>query len=96
MLTSMHRRRRRRAEGGEEKENDNFNKITTAEFKITVGHQPISNHNCSFLSTCKHTQSLFRILDRLPYSRNLLREEIFANLTILLSEEIFAIFEFNC
>ena len=26
-----------------------------------------------------------------PYSRNLLREEIFANLVILLSEEIFAI-----
>ena len=32
---------------------------------------------------------------RVPYSGNLLREEIFANLTILLSEEIFAIFKFN-
>ena len=30
-----------------------------------------------------------------PYSGNLLREEIFVNLAILLSEEIFAIFEFN-
>ena len=30
-----------------------------------------------------------------PYSRNLLREEIFLNLVILLSEEIFAIFKFN-
>ena len=28
-------------------------------------------------------------------SRNLLREEIFANPAILLSEEIFAIFDFN-
>ena len=31
----------------------------------------------------------------LPYGRNLLQEEIFANLAILLSEEIFAIFRFN-
>ena len=31
----------------------------------------------------------------LPYSGNLLREEIFANPAILLSEEIFAIFDFN-
>ena len=30
-----------------------------------------------------------------PYSGNLLREEIFANPAILLSEEIFAIFDFN-
>ena len=28
----------------------------------------------------------------IPYSRNLLREEIFANLAVLLSEEIFANF----
>ena len=32
---------------------------------------------------------------QIPYYRNFLREEIFVNLTILLSEEIFAIFEFN-
>ena len=31
----------------------------------------------------------------IPYSGNLLREEIFANRAILLSEEIFAIFDFN-
>ena len=31
----------------------------------------------------------------IPYSGNLLREEIFANPAILLSEEIFAIFDFN-
>ena len=31
----------------------------------------------------------------IPYSGNLLREKIFANLAILLSEEIFAIFKFN-
>ena len=34
-------------------------------------------------------------LKLIPYSGNLLREEIFANLAILLSEEIFAIFDFN-
>ena len=28
----------------------------TPELKITVGHQPISNHNYSFPSTCKHIQ----------------------------------------
>ena len=33
---------------------------------------------------------------QLLYSRNLLRKKIFANLAILLSEEIFANFEFNC
>ena len=31
----------------------------------------------------------------IPYSENLLREEIFANQAIMLLEEIFAIFEFN-
>ena len=31
----------------------------------------------------------------IPYSGNLLREEIFMNRAILLSEEIFSIFEFN-
>ena len=30
-----------------------------------------------------------------PYSRNLLREEIFVNLAVLLSEEIFAIFNYS-
>ena len=33
--------------------------------------------------------------NKLPYSRNLLREEIFVNQAILLSEKIFAIFNFN-
>ena len=31
----------------------------------------------------------------IPYNGNLLQEEIFANPAILLSEEIFAIFDFN-
>ena len=31
----------------------------------------------------------------IPYSGNLLREEIFTNLAILLSEEIFTIFDFT-
>ena len=34
-------------------------------------------------------------LPQIPYSGNLLREEIFANRAILLSEEIFVIFDFN-
>ena len=36
-----------------------------------------------------------RCIMMVPYSGNLLQEEIFVNLAILLSEEIFAIFEFN-
>ena len=33
--------------------------------------------------------------NHIPYSGNLLQEEIFVNLVILFSEEIFVIFEFN-
>ena len=39
---------------------------------------------------------MYAVHYKVLYSGNLLREEIFANLAILLSEEIFAIFEFNC
>ena len=38
--------------------------ISIAELKITVGHQPISNHNYSFRRSCKHIRPLFRLLDR--------------------------------
>ena len=39
--------------------------------------------------------SCYHVKYSIPYSRNLLQEEIFVNLVILLSEEIFAIFKFN-
>ena len=38
-------------------------------------------------------QAFFVTTATLPYSRNLLREEIFANIAILPIEEIFVIFE---
>ena len=41
-----------------------------------------------------HSKSAACVIS-IPYSGNLLREEIFANLAILLSEEIFAIFKFS-
>ena len=40
-------------------------KLHIEEFKITVGHRPIYDHNCSFPSTCKYVRPLFRLLDRL-------------------------------
>ena len=49
------------------------------------------------IETRLKTGTLIRPLDwlQLLYSGDLLREEIFANQAILLSEEIFAIFDFN-
>ena len=53
---------------------------------------PIISYHCIWnTKLCKDCSQLLDI----PYSGNLLREEIFANPAILLSEEIFAIFDFN-
>ena len=49
-----------------------------------------------FTNSPHHPRPFSPTTDLLPYSGNLLREKIFANLAILLLEEIFAIFEFNC